>query len=95
MKLPSILSLIALSPVSVLSYRCTTGFTMLCCDMLAYNNPEQTKRLSPIDTSVGGVYISYGCKEPLPKVLCSSGWRPNCCFPLANKDGPQICGSSM
>ncbi|PVH75385.1 hypothetical protein DL98DRAFT_536661 [Cadophora sp. DSE1049] len=60
MKLPMFLSLIALSPVSVLSYSCTAGFTMLCCDMLAYNNPEQTKRLSPKDTLVGGVYISYG-----------------------------------
>lgn len=51
-------------------------------------------------------------KEPLPKGLCSSGWRPDCCIPvsssecqkrdfadetmqLGNKDGPQICGSSM
>ena len=70
MKLPSILSLIARSPVSVLSYRCTTGFTMLCCDMLAYNNPEQTKRLSPGDTSVGGAYISYGCGLSLPLTGC-------------------------
>ncbi|KAH7346214.1 hypothetical protein BKA65DRAFT_501980 [Rhexocercosporidium sp. MPI-PUGE-AT-0058] len=98
MKLSSTISIpamLALSPICLLSYSCTNGFTMLCCDMLAYNNPAQKMKLSPKDTLVGGVYISYGCKVPLPKGLCQSGWRPDCCIPLGNKDGPQICESSM
>ncbi|KAG4435341.1 hypothetical protein IFR05_009164 [Cadophora sp. M221] len=63
-----ILALLALSPIPVLSYSCTRGFTMLCCDMLAYNNPAQSMKLSPKDTLVGGVYISYGCKQ-FPTIL--------------------------
>lgn len=65
----SLLAMLALSPASVLSYSCSNGFTMLCCDMLAYNNPAQTMKLSPKDTLVGGVYISYGCKLPLSWIL--------------------------